>query len=257
MMPLPAACTTCGNPLTPGSDRCTRCGTLHGDHRRCYGCGAKAEVIRKDGLVYVCAACGRPRVPMEKPGVPRSGREMEALARVEAARKDAVIATGLGIGALVIDAPILFLGAIFAIVGWTFLTLATFGVGAVLAVVALMALLSTAKKAKARANDAMRDALGAVALDVMRAQGTTTSRALAEQLGVPEQVADAALERLPARDDVRVETVVDEKAADGLVRYRVAEDHTVPAEALESQDAEQANFDKRLQASIRAKTQGK
>lgn len=254
MTPLPAACTTCGAPLAPGTDRCTRCGTLHGDHRRCYGCGAKAEVIPKDGFVFVCAACGRPRVPMEQPGIPRSGRELEPLARAGLARKDVAIATTLGIVGLVLDAPVLFLGAIFAIAGLGILPWITFAFGFVILAVALYGLLGVAKRAKGRANEAMREAFQSVALDVMRTRGAITGRALAQQLGVPEHVADAVLERLPARDDVRVETVVDDKADDGLVRYRVADDATLPAAALEQQmDAEQASFDARLQASIRAK----
>ncbi len=253
---IPSTCTTCGAPLPTGSDRCGRCGTLHGEHRRCSGCGAKAEVIAKGGLRYVCAACGRPRVPIEQPGVIRSGAEREPLARAEADLKNATLATALGIVAAV-SAGLVVMGALLA---WLvdFGLLATgFGVFAAMVGAAAAFAFVTSKKAKQRADDAMRDAFGSVALDVMRQRGTVTSRALAEILGVPEPVADAALARLPARSDVRVDTVVDDRAAaDGLVRYRLADGATLPAETLDdAADAEHASFEARLRAAMRDKGQ--
>lgn len=252
----PSTCTTCGAPLPEGSDRCARCGTLHGEHRRCSGCGAKAEVIAKGGLRYVCAACGRPRVPIEQPGVVRSGGEREPLLRAEADLKNAGLATVLGIVAAV-GTGLLLMGAL---LGWLLdfgLVAAAFGLlSAIVAAAAAFAFV-TSSKAKRRADDAMRDAFGAVALDVMRQRGTITSRALADVLGVPEPVADAALARLPARSDVRVDTLVDDRAAaDGLVRYRIADGATVPAEAIEdAAAAEHASFEARLRAAMRDKGQ--
>lgn len=240
--PIPTVCTTCGAPMPPGSDRCGRCGTLHGDWRRCYGCGARAEVIRKDGNLFVCAACGRPRVPVEQP-IARSGGEREALARAEADHKSSVIAFSLSVVAFIIAAMALALGGLVWLLGGTI-----FGIVMMIAMSIFIAAgvmgLTTSRKARVRASDAMRDALGAVALDVMRQRGPVTAQQLAEILGVPLDVAEAGLTRLPARSDVRVDTVIEA----GDVRYRIANDYTMPAESL--QDAAHADFDARLRASI-------
>lgn len=106
----------------------------------------------------------------------------------------------------------------------------------------------TSRGAKKRADEQMRDAFGAAALDVMRQRGTISAPQLAQALGVPEAIADQALTRLPARNDVRVDTVLDDRAADGQVRYRIA-DQPAPAEALD----ESADFEARLKEAMRAK----
>jgi hypothetical protein len=239
--------------MPPGTDRCGRCGTLHGEHRRCYGCGAKAEVIRKSGFLFVCSACGRPRVPLEQP-VQRTGSEREPLARAEADGKSAIIAFSLGIVAFVVAAAALGTGLLALLIDFGLIATLMFIAMFVFAAAGAFAVL-TSKKARGRADDAMRDAFGAVALDVMRQRGPVTAPQLAQVLGVPEQVADAALTRLPARTDVRVDTVLDERAADGQVRYRVA-DATMPAEAvIAAQDAASADFDARLKEAMQKKGQ--
>jgi hypothetical protein len=120
MTPTPSVCTTCGAPMPPGTDRCGRCGTLHGDWRRCYGCGARAEVIRKDSMLFVCSACGRPRVPTEQP-IARSGGEREALARAEADHKSSAIAFGLSIAGFIIAAIALGIAGLAFLIDFTFL----------------------------------------------------------------------------------------------------------------------------------------
>ncbi|MBI2393769.1 MAG: hypothetical protein HYV09_29630 [Deltaproteobacteria bacterium] len=246
--PIPPNCSACGAPLPAGTDRCARCGALHGDHRRCAGCGAKAEVIRKGGLIFVCAACGRPRVPAEQP-FPRSGREREALAKADADLKSSVMATALGIVAFVVAAAALGTASLAFLLGFGFLALLAFVATFLFAGAGAFGLV-TARGARGRADEQMRDAFGSVAVDVMRVRGAISPPQLAEVLGVPEEVADQALARLPARTDVRVDTVLDERAVDGQVRYRVA-DATLPAAAVD----EAADFEARLQASIRAKGQ--
>lgn len=234
--------------MPPGTDRCGRCGSLHGEWRRCPGCGAKAEVIRKGGMTYVCAACGRPRVPTEQP-ITRTGAEREPLAKAEADLKSAAIAFSLGIVAFAIGAAGLG-GATLAFLldfGWValfaFLTTLIFAAAGAFAVV-------TSRAARRRADEQMRDAFGAVTVDVMRQRGTISAPQLAQILGVPEEVADQALTRLPARNDVRVDTVLDDRAADGQVRYRIA-DQTMPAETLD----EAGDFEARLREAMRAKEQ--
>src|SRR5438067_10912563 len=90
-------CPTCGTPLPLGADRCPRCGAVHGAHRQCELCGARAEVIHKGGAIFVCAACGRPRIPMERAGVVKSGRERPLLMRAGEHRRDAAVSNVAGI----------------------------------------------------------------------------------------------------------------------------------------------------------------
>lgn len=252
---LPTVCSTCAAPLPPGSDRCTRCGTLHGAFRTCPHCHARAEVIQKDGLLFVCAACGKPRVPVEKP-IERTGGEARALAEATSARGDWLFGNVAAIGALV---PSLLLATTAMIllmtVGFGLGFLLTLGLGGALGAVSLFAF-GRAKAAAKRAEEAMRDAFASVALDAMRTHGSLAPRQLAEILGVSESVAEAALARLPTRTDVRVDTVLDDRsAADGQIRYRIAEDQR-PAATLDAQSAELAEFDERLRRAS-AEKQGK
>jgi len=251
--PVPTTCSTCGAPMPPGTDRCGRCGTLHGEFRRCYGCGAKAEVIRKGGMLFVCSACGRPRIPVEQP-IQRTGGEREALARADADNKSSVIAFGLSMAGFVIAAIVMAVGLLAFLIDFGLIATVMFIAMALFAAAGAFGVV-TSKKARGRADDAMRDAFGAVALDVMRQRGPVTAPQLAEALGVPEQVADAALTRLPARTDVRVDTVIDDRAADGQVRYRIA-DATMPAESVvAAQEAASADFDARLREAMKQKGQ--
>ncbi len=250
--PLPTACTTCTAPLPAGSDRCTRCGTLHGEFRVCPHCRAKAEVIPKSGLIFVCAACGKPRVPVEKP-VTRTYAEAATLAQATDARGDWLLASVAGIAAMV---PSLILATTAVILLMTLgLGLGFFltgGIGAAFGFVALFAL-GRAAAANRRAEAAMGDAFGAVALDAMRTHGPLSAPQLAEILGVSETVASEALARLPARTDVRVDTVIDDRAADGQVRYRIEQD---VQPGVEGESAELAAFDERLRRAT-AEKQGK
>ena len=62
-------------------------------------------------MLFVCAACGRPRVPFEQP-VTRSGRDREPLAKAEADLKSSSIAFGLAIVGFVIGAAAMGAGAL-------------------------------------------------------------------------------------------------------------------------------------------------
>jgi hypothetical protein len=77
---------------------------------------------------------------------------------------------------------------------------------------------------------------------------------LSEQLGIPPAEAEKVLDRLPANPQMRVETVVDEKAVDGQLRYRLA-DGAAPQDVADmtAEQAEHADFDARLAAAMRAK----
>jgi len=199
-------------------------------------------------MIFVCAACGRPRVPAEQP-VTRSGAEREPLAKAEADLKSSAIAFALGVVAFVIGAAALGTASLAFLLDFGWFALFAF-VATLLFVGAGAFAVLTSRGAKKRADEQMRDAFGAAAVDVMRQRGAISAPQLAQILGVPEEVADQALTRLPARNDVRVDTVLDDRAADGQVRYRVA-DQTLPAETLD----EAGDFDARLREAMRAKEQ--
>lgn len=252
----PAVCPVCTAPLAPGQDRCGRCGALSGEHRTCPGCGARAEIVDKGGL-WLCAACGRPRVPMEKPGIPRSGRERSVLAQVEQAHKRSIVLNGAGIAVVVLDLFVALTLAIAALAGFGLLAAIIGGLAAFLAFGAFLAF-RRAGAAREAAKAGMGDAIGLVALDVMRARGAVSAPELAEQMGIPVATAEAALDRLPARDDVHVESVVDDRSIDGQVRYRVASPAAADAQASalsleEMADDEARAFDAKLQAAIAKK----
>lgn len=248
---LPLNCHVCHTPLPAGTDRCPRCGAVHGSWRRCEGCGALADVIRKGDAVYVCAACGRPRVPLEQP-VQRSGVEREPLARESDARTQQITSNVLGIIGVGSGGFAMLAALALTLLSATGLATVAGVVGIVGFVLAAL-MFRRASVARHASEEAARDALGAIALDVMREKGPVTAAQLAAILGVPQNVAEAALARLPARTDVRVDTVVDEAAIDGQIRYRVSEDHAVPPTLVSAADAEQADFDRRLAESIQAK----
>ena len=254
MAPAPplSSCTVCGAPIASGSDRCGRCGAVFGDFRRCDGCGARAEVVHKGGMVYVCAACGRPRVPMERPGIVRSGRERPALLRAGDYRRDAALSKVVGVTGGSI-AALLVLGALLMLAfGLKLVFLFLLGLSIFVAAMGALGLRNATKSQKL-ADAAMRDALTSVAMDVLRARGPTTAPELAAQLGITEEVADKVLMQLPAQAQLRVETMVDERATDGLLRYRIADGGLSPQAGMNEEDAERAAFDAKLAAAMHAK----
>ncbi len=248
-----AVCSTCGTPLPPGSDRCPRCGTLAGDHRRCYGCGARAEVVQRDGL-FVCAACGRPRVPMEGAGIVRSGRERAPLARIAQLKHDANVSRFVSIVGFVVAFFVLMLGAGFV----SFLPIFGYAIMAIAAIIVGAGLVGLGRS-KSRLKEgrvAMEEAIALVAHDVIRSRGSISAQQLAEQMGLPYDLAERTLDRLPADPQLRVETVIDEQSTDGKLRYRIADAGLYAAavdENLSEEEQEKRSFDARLAASMKAK----
>jgi len=98
-------CRVCGTRLAEGSLHCTHCGATYGEGNRCPHCRSVTEVEADDTLRFRCRVCGGPRVPVDDPGVVRSGREVKPLARAQRARRRAAawrVGAGLvaGFGAL-------------------------------------------------------------------------------------------------------------------------------------------------------------
>jgi hypothetical protein len=190
---------------------------------------------------------------MEQPGIPRSGRERAVLARVEQARKRAIVAKGLGVLGIAVVLFFVFVLAIAALASFGGIALWS-GLFALLAAIASALAFARSRAAQGEARTDMRDAIGLVALDVLRARGALSAGQLAEQMGIPVAEAEAALDRLPARDDVRVESVLDESAVDGQLRYRFADPHERTLAMEEVADAEQAAFDEKLKAAMAEKS---
>jgi hypothetical protein len=205
-------------------------------------------------MIFVCAACGRPRIPMERAGVVKSGRERPILVRAGEHRRDAAVSNVAGIVGISIAAFIALISMV-----WIFAFGLGFfgGTGVAFAIfTALMGMygVGNAKKNERLANEQMSEALGLVAMDVMRSKGPVTSKQLGEQMGIPEDVAEKILAVLPAK--FRVETVVDERATDGLLRYRIADEALAIQPGMSDEEAEKAAFDAKLAAAMRAKGQG-
>jgi hypothetical protein len=223
----PTPCHVCAAPLPANSDRCSRCGALHAEFRRCEGCGALAEVVSKGGSLYVCAACGRPRIPLEV-AITRSHGERSALNEVGERRMRAALWTGVGAASIALGIGGALVGALLLLAGATVIGGASAGVGITFVVLALWCF-AMASRGRVAAEAAAREALALGAIDVMRALGPQTSTTLAAAMAIPIPLAESLLATLPARTGVRVDAVVDDAATDGLVRYRVADAGPWPA----------------------------
>lgn len=206
------------------------------------------------GDVWICAACGRPRVPVERDDVVVSRSAQASLERVATARSRYIVAR-LGLGAAIaLDVLTTLLGGLAAAGGSMGIAVPLLVFSAFATLMAVLAF-TVGRASQASANAAMREAIGSVAVDTMRARGPVSAAHFAESLGVPVDVAERALASLPARTDVRVDSYVDERATDGQVRYRIA-DASVPLDdaAIEREIAdESADFDARLAASKQKK----
>ena len=191
---------------------------------------------------------------MERPGVVKSGRERPYLVRAGEHRRDAAVSNVAGIVAITIAAFMAMISLF-----WIFAFGLGFFGGTGLGVAIFVALMGfygvgNSKKNTRLASEQMGEALSLVAMDVMRARGPVTSKQLAEQMGIPEETAEKILAVLPAK--FRVETVVDERATDGLLRYRISDEAAYQQPGMSEEDAEKAAFDAKLAAAMRAKGQG-
>ena len=191
---------------------------------------------------------------MERAGVVKSGRERPILMRAGEHRRDAAVSNVAGIVGITIAAFMALVSLIWILA----FGLGVFG-GGILGFAIFVALMGfygvgNAKKNTRLASEQMSEALGLVAMDVMRQRGPVTSKQLGEQMGIPEDVAEKILAVLPAK--FRVETVVDERATDGLLRYRISDEAMATQPGMSEEEAEKAAFDAKLAAAMRAKGQG-
>ncbi|HEU4408885.1 MAG TPA: TFIIB-type zinc ribbon-containing protein [Polyangiaceae bacterium] len=170
-----------------------------GEHEVCPFCGSQALVVPSRRLRFVCAVCGRARVPIDDPSLKRSGREAEALDEATRAERASQLWRGFGI-------LVAFLGAATALVFLSFLMLVHPPLGtAVLSGVFALAPSALAAWAMHRAranaervNPALERGWDAAAADLVAQRPSLTEAELASTLRLSPAQAEAMLVRLSA-----------------------------------------------------------
>jgi hypothetical protein len=193
----------------------------------------------------VCAACGKPRVPIELAGVTLSGRERRSLGAAASAQGN-----GLMFG---VFAAIAFVFVFFtALVGAIGLAFGSVAVSVLAAVITLflaggaLASLIAARQASRAVEQNAHEALVSATVDAVHSMKSVTPQILAAQLGIPEAMCEHLLGEASAQSEYAIESSIDQAHEDGQVRYRVSESATPGA-----QEDELASFDRRLQQSIK------
>jgi hypothetical protein len=196
-------CRACGADLSPGAERCDRCGTSQRVDK-CPHCGATAGVSPDSELRFRCDVCGAPRVPPAPRGK-RSGREIAPLRRAQAAASARARwrAATVG-GGLLLGFDVLLLSLLLLISGLSFGLL----LAGLVTVVPLAGLvLWMLGRARARGREiapAIDAAWVAAATDVAtQAESNLTAHDLATALGMNEAQAEELLALLEVNDVVR------------------------------------------------------
>ncbi len=202
-------CKACAADIPADAAVCPRCGTSQ--HMEvCPLCGATAGVSRDEELRYRCDVCGGPRVPLDKKGVRRSGKEVALLKRADAARKararsraGAVLAGIATAGAFGVVALVGLLGAIGVLdLGLGFVLGSLFVTAPLIAAVAW--LVSKARASGKEIAPALDAAWIAAATDVAeQSSEPVTARSLAEALRIEAAQAEEHIALLEAHDVVR------------------------------------------------------
>ena len=214
-------CRVCGAPLSPDSNVCARCGAAWGEGNRCPHCRTVSDVEPHPRLRFRCRVCGGPRVPLDDPGVRRSGREIRLLEQARRAflrsslfrAGGAVLLGSFGLSLLVtlfvlsVAAPGLIgsLGALFAC-----------AVPLALGVYALRKAASTQHESEL----ALDQAWLLVASDLLRERGSELKAdELARALRIDEVRAELLLAELSVNDFVHARVESEPDASD---RVRIA-----------------------------------
>ncbi len=170
-----------------------------GSHEVCPFCRSTALVVPSRRLRYVCAVCGRARVPVDDPALRRSGREVQALDDATRAERTAQLWRGLGVLAA-------FFGAATALVFLSFLILVHPPLGAALlsgafalapSAGAFLAL-RRSRQAAGRVEPALERGWDAAAADLVAQRPSVTEAELAAALRLAPAQAEAMLVRLSA-----------------------------------------------------------
>lgn len=199
-------CIACAAEIPEGATVCPRCGTSQ-RMEPCPLCGAVTGISPHPELRYVCDVCGGPRVPFDIKGAKRSGKELAALKRAEAARlsrakyRAGTIAAGLGLagvlGLIALYGVLGFLGVVSPGLGFVLISLLTAGPLALLT----SSLFARSKTKGKEIGPALDAAWLAAATDVAQAsKGTLTPDKLARALRIEEAQAEELIALLEAND---------------------------------------------------------
>jgi hypothetical protein len=203
----PSRCPTCSTDIPPGATRCPGCGRVFGEDNRCPHCNAIAAV-KPAGDGYVCVACSKPRE--RKPLTTVLGEEPGRASIVPSAGSS-LRGRGLrSVGALSIAGGVLSAALATALLGITVAGIATASVVGLLGVLVGFTLMRRA----GRADDAaraltQRTAVARVRSAATKLGGDVTAKAIAKELGVPVEDADAVLTQMADGTNVTVEVDTD------------------------------------------------
>ncbi|MCU0684091.1 MAG: hypothetical protein MUF34_17930 [Polyangiaceae bacterium] len=170
-----------------------------GAHETCPFCQASALVVPSRRLRYVCAVCGRARVPIDDAAIERQGGELEALDEATRAERASQLWRGFGI-------LVAFLGAATALVFVSFLVLVHPPLGAALfsglfalapSTLAAWAFRRSRQNAN-RVGPALERGWDTVAAELLARRPSTTEAQLAALLRLKPAQAEAMLVRLSA-----------------------------------------------------------
>jgi hypothetical protein len=173
-------------------------------YEKCPHCGNATLIEPSKTLVFRCGICGKARVPLDRPGLVRSGAEVPALARASAAH---LAATAWRAGAAVLG--------IFSAIGLLSLFLVTtalnpgavalsFGVLIALLPAGLAAYgLQRSKQQAALVQPALDEGWQSVAREVIDQAGTLSDVELAKAMRVSRERAEQLLVQLASTSPVR------------------------------------------------------
>lgn len=191
-----------------------------GKHERCVHCGAITFLEKSSRLRYKCGVCGKARVPVDDPSIPRAHHEKEALERASQARNAHAawaVAAGIAGAASAVSLALLLVMAL------------AFSPGLLVTGVALLAALAPgafaaagiaqARKKRAAIEPALLEAWQMVAAEVIDARTELTAPALAQILRTTPEHAESLLAYLLAAGKV-VSPLPLADDPDGEARYR-------------------------------------
>ena len=196
-----------------------------GEQDRCPHCGVVADSEPTRGLRYRCRVCGAPRVPLDRPGVERSGKELAPLKQAQRLRlrRGAWQVAGVALGSLGLLSFLITIGILMLVTPGLLASAAAAAAAATPLLLAAVALLKSRRVGR-EINAALDAAWRSVAADLVRHEADEMD---AQQLGramrLEDHEAELLLSALSAQDVVRTR-ITDA----GDVVYRASE----PAQRL-------------------------
>ena len=199
-------CTVCGSPMAPNDRICTHCGRAHYGGA-CGACGQPAPTLIRGGTV-VCSACGAVRGPLAGVPLEMVGSAHKVGSWVTRFLGWALIAAGIGLGALV-GLIVSFFASTLAPPLITGLIIGALGGGA--GALTLWASRALGDRGAAKRLEALEQ--GVLAMATLQ-RGAVTTVEVAQNLGITLAEADALLTGMSAKGRAQVEV-----SNAGLLQY--------------------------------------